>query len=185
VKSWQLERLGLKALDDRKEAVRRLFESAYNQQDFAAADELLDEGLELHTPFQPDEEPLHGRQGFKRMVTWVHDVWPDGTVELENLLAEGDRVALRLRFEGTHGGPLHAYPATGRPAKRMELVICEFANGKIDRIWHETNMVHVLQQVGALPNEWEMGRPPRAIVAVLRARGKLKRRLAARRAART
>jgi hypothetical protein len=119
------------------------------------------------------------------LVRWVRQVWPDAHVDVEDVFMEGDAVAARVTFRGTHRGALLAYPPRGRAVERTELYMFRIADGRIRTMHCELNVLRILQQLGELPNEWEMGRPPKLVVAALRARGRIKRRLAERRRQRT
>jgi SnoaL-like polyketide cyclase len=60
--------------------------------------------------------------------------FPDGRMTIENMVAEGDRVATRKTFRGTHRGELMGIPPTG----------------KVVETWHVGDDLGVLQQLGAL-----------------------------------
>ena len=134
------------AIEKRREIVRRLLEETYGQGNLALADELVAEDLHLHTPLPIGPERLHGREGFKEMVQWVRSVWPDAQVKVEDLFVDGSRIGARVTFEGTHLGALHKYPPTGRRARWTELFICGVSDGQVDELWHELNVLGILQQ---------------------------------------
>ena len=166
-----------------EQIVRRLLESAFNEGDLAVVDELVAEDLFLHTPLQNGPEPFEGRDGFVELVRWIRSAWPDAHVTIEDLFAEGEAVAARITFRGTHSGPFLAYQPRGRRVERTELYMCRVSDGRVRSIRAELNVLAILQQLGEMPDEWLMGRPPKAVVAVMRTVGRTKRRLAERRAA--
>ena len=136
------------------------------------------ENVSIHTEVPTGAQGLSGgREGFKEMVQWVRSVFPDARVTPESIFVEGDRVAARVTFEGTHLGALHKYPPTGRRVRWTELFVFGIPDTQVDEVWHELNVLGTLQQIGELPDEWEMGRPPRAIVATMKFIGRTKRRL--------
>ncbi len=171
------------AVDTRREIVRRLLEEAYGQGNLALVDELVADDARLHTELPTGPEAPSGREGFKEIVRWVRSVWPDAQVKAEDVFVDGDRVAARVTFEGTNLGPLHKYPPSGRRGRWTELFIFGISNGQVDEMWHELNVLGTLQQMGEMPDEWEMGRPPKAIVATMKFVGRTKRRLRERRSA--
>jgi predicted ester cyclase len=62
----------------------------------------------------------------------LHEEFPDIHVELESMVAEGDMVAVRLTFRGTHA-------PTGEPATWPEMVFTRFAKGKAVESWEVTD----------------------------------------------
>ena len=58
---------------------------------------------------------VEGVEGFRRYVQLVRDAFPDFHNTIEDLIAEDDRVAARLRYTGTHSGPLFGVAPTGNP----------------------------------------------------------------------
>lgn len=161
--------------------VVRLLEAAFNDGDLEVVHGLVTEDLDLHTPLQKGAEPFEGREGFVELVRWVRSVWPDTHITIEDLFAEGDGVAARVTVRGTQRGPMLAYPPRGRTVERTELYMCHVADGRVRSMRIELNVLEILQQLGEMPDEWLMGRPPKLIVAILRTQGRMKRRLAERR----
>ena len=161
--------------------VVRLLEAAFNDGDLEVVHGLVTEDLDLHTPLQKGAEPFEGREGFVELVRWVRSVWPDAHMTIEDLFAEGDGVAARATFRGTQRGPILAYQPRGRTVERTELYMCRSPTAASRSIRSELNVLAILQQLGEMPDEWLMGRPPKLIVAIMRTRGRMKRRLAERR----
>ena len=114
-------------------------------------------------------------------MRWVREVWPDANITIEDLFSEGDGVAARVTFRGTQGGALLAYQPRGRTVERTELWMGRLSDGRVHSLRCELNVLAILQELGEMPDEWLMGRPPKLIVAVMRTQGRLRRRLAARR----
>jgi predicted ester cyclase len=77
--------------------------------------------------------------------------FPDIQHTLEDQLAEGDKVAVRLTIRGTQQGEFQGMPATGKAITMTSLNILHFANGKIAEQWVETDDLGLLQQLGAIP----------------------------------
>jgi predicted ester cyclase len=71
---------------------------------------------------------------------------------VEDVVAEGDRVAGRLSLKGTHDGTLLGTPATGKPVDVGVMVIARFdADGKWVEDWACWDQLGLLQQIGAIP----------------------------------
>lgn len=77
---------------------------------------------------------------------------PDVTVELEDLIVSGDRVAGRFVYRGTHAGNLLGIPATGNQIEMRSIDIWRVQNGVFVEHWDELNLLEVFQQLGVLPS---------------------------------
>ena len=160
-----------------KTALRRLFEDAFNTRRFDLVDELITSDLKLHTHIRPGPEGLSpGSKGFHEMIRWIAVGWPKSRVTVQELMAEGDLVAARFIFSGTHDGWLHGNPPTGRDAAWNEMFFARMRDGKVAELWHELNIIGILQQIGVLPPLWEMGRIPPPLLRVMIVRKRIKRR---------
>lgn len=67
---------------------------------------------------------------------------------VEDLIAEGDKVAGRITAYGKHEGDLFGIPATGKEIWVTGMAIWRIADGKIVEHWHETDQLGLLQQLG-------------------------------------
>ena len=82
-----------------KAVQRRIIDEVINLKNLDLADELFSEEHELH-PYSPGV--TRGPEGMKRAFAGLHEEFPDIRVEIESMVAEGDMVAVRLTFSGTH-----------------------------------------------------------------------------------
>lgn len=85
----------------------------------------------------------------KQMARAFLAAFPDQHFALEDLFAEGDRVASRYTFRGTHQGEFMGVPATGREVTFAGVVISRFADGKWAEDWESLDVVGLMQQLGA------------------------------------
>ena len=129
-----------------KEIVRRFSDELWGRGDFAAADEVLAPDLIEHNPL-PGQGA--GREGHKQVVALFRMASPDLHVVTEDLVGEGDRVALRWRAEGTHRGDLMGLSPTGKRVALSGIEILRIARGKIVERWAEDNGQLVLAQLRA------------------------------------
>jgi steroid delta-isomerase-like uncharacterized protein len=93
---------------------------------------------------------ITGPAAFREWMEQVHAGFPDFEATEEFSLCEGDLVASRLTYTGTHEGEFVGVPATGRHVEVTGITINRVKNGKIVESWPETDMFGVLQQVGAI-----------------------------------
>ena len=99
-----------------------------------------------HNPL-PGQQP--GRDGHKQIVTVFRAAFPDLRVTTEDLITEGDRVALRWKAEGTHMGELMGIPPTGKHVTLTGIEILRIADGRIVERWAEDNGQAVIQQLSS------------------------------------
>jgi steroid delta-isomerase-like uncharacterized protein len=99
-----------------------------------------------------DHDPPPGASpdiaGLGRAFTRVRASFPDFRATVEDLVAEGDRVAYRWTFRGTHLGNFGGIPPTGRKAEWSVIGIARFAEGKIVERWQRIDTVGLLGQLG-------------------------------------
>jgi predicted SnoaL-like aldol condensation-catalyzing enzyme len=112
-----------------KTVQRRIIDEVINQKNLDLADELFSEDHELH----PEALGVgRGPEGIKRAFAGLHEEFPDVHVEIESIVAEGDMVAVRLTFSGTHA-------PSGERATWPEMVFARFSEGKAVESWEVTD----------------------------------------------
>jgi steroid delta-isomerase-like uncharacterized protein len=129
-----------------KAVVRRFFEEVLNQQQMAILDQILAPDFRTTFPATPP-----GREGFKQAVEAIFRGFPDTHSHVEDMIAEGDRVAARGHWTGTHQGEFMGIPPTGKQVTVRYCDIWVVENGKITRNWVEMDMLGMLQQLGVVP----------------------------------
>lgn len=70
---------------------------------------------------------------------------------LHDLVAERDLVALRWTWEATHTGTFRIWRPSGKRVTNSGIVIYQLEQGKVVRVWLETDRLGVLQQIGVIP----------------------------------
>ena len=114
---------------ENKEAQRRVIDEVINQKNLDLADELFSEEHKLY----PESAGVgRGPEGMKRAFAGLHEEFPDIHVDIESMVAEGDMVAVRLTFSGTHA-------PTGERATWPEMVFARFSEGKAVESWEVTD----------------------------------------------
>src|ERR671936_1612701 len=97
--------------EDAKALSRRLFEEVWNKGNQAAIGELIATSYVRHDPATPE---LTGIEGFKQNFTTLRTAFPDIHFTVEDQVAEGDKVANRLSWRGTHKGDYRGVAPTGK-----------------------------------------------------------------------
>jgi predicted ester cyclase len=77
--------------------------------------------------------------------------FPAYEVLLDDILAEGDKVAIRARLRGTHGGTFAGLAPTGKTVEAPFIAIYELAEGRVTDFWIQIDTLSLMQQLGARP----------------------------------
>jgi steroid delta-isomerase-like uncharacterized protein len=132
---------------ENKALARRSFE-AFNQRDLAAADAIYAPSYVLHNPIAPPDLP-RGPDGVRQQHAGYLAAFPDAQITVEDLIAEGDRVAVRVTVRGTHRGIFMGVAPTGRPVALEAITIYRVDAGKIVEDWTIADIPGLQQQLGA------------------------------------
>lgn len=92
-----------------------------------------------------------GLEGAKRVHETTLVGMPDWHTEIEELIAEGDKVAARITMTGTHTGDFWGLPATGKKVQFTGIYIVTIRDGKIVEHWGEEDGMSLMQQLGVMP----------------------------------
>ncbi|MBO6281298.1 MAG: ester cyclase [Alphaproteobacteria bacterium] len=131
-----------------KAAMER-FETMINTADSNLAKELVAEDAAFYTPASPT--PLYGGEGYLSVVHWMRKGFSDVQWKLEEMVAEGDVVAVRWTLTGTNDGEFMGMSATG---KRISTSVMNFYyfndEGKVINDIAAEGMIGILRGIGAL-----------------------------------
>ncbi|MFJ5798518.1 ester cyclase [Streptomyces decoyicus] len=136
------------SIEENKRLVRRFYQEI-DEGNLDAMDELVAEDYQDHSP-PPFPGFAPGREGLKQVFRLFWDATP-GTHEIEDQIAEGDKVVTRLTARGVHEGDLPGIPATGKPITMTATVIHRIENGKLAEKWSDKDLLGFLQQLGVIP----------------------------------
>ena len=142
--------------EENKAIVRRQEEELFTQGNLDAADEVYAPDYVGHDPSNPED--IRGLEAAKQAASDYRKAFPDLRVTVEDVIAEGDKVAARLRFRGTHRGELDGIAPTGRRVDCTGIVISRMEGGKIAEDWANFDDLGMKQQLGAVSKPGQ--RPP-------------------------
>ncbi len=91
---------------------------------------------------------VRGPEGVKQLVDGLHSGIPDMALHIEDVIAEGEKVLVRLRAKGTHDGDLMGVPPTGRPIDIDVLDLLQFRDGVLVEQWALIDNLGLLRQIG-------------------------------------
>jgi steroid delta-isomerase-like uncharacterized protein len=109
-------------------------------------DELVAEDYIEHNPL-PGQ--LQGRDGFRNAYTMVREAFPDGRLDVEDVLAEDDLVVIRGMNGGTHHGELFGMTATGKHARWSGTRLFRLRDGQLTEGWINLDLLALMTQLGA------------------------------------
>jgi predicted ester cyclase len=134
---------------DNATTYRRWFDEGCSQGNVDLADELYSHDYVTHS-VGPDLPPT--LDGLKMFIRALREGIPDLLCPVEEVVAEGDRVAGRFSMRGTHAGTLFGIPATGKPVDVGVMVIARFdPAGKWVEDWASWDQLGMMQQLGVIP----------------------------------
>jgi steroid delta-isomerase-like uncharacterized protein len=140
--------------EENKALVRRWF-AAFSSGDVAAVDDLYAADVVDHSPAVPNQAP--GRAGIKQIVTSFRAAYPDLAFTVEDLIADGDKVASRWTARGTNTGAFMGMPATGKQVTIAGILIVRVTGGKMVESWVNFDALGMLQQLGVVPAPGQAG----------------------------
>jgi steroid delta-isomerase-like uncharacterized protein len=138
------------SIEQNKATVRRFYEEMLSGHNLDVARELFTEDFVDHDPDDPDGR-VSGVNGAMEEVGVYISAFPDMRVSVDDLFAEGDRVAVRGTLRGTHGGSLAGIPASGKAVSVPAIQTFRLVDGKIAEAWLSIDRLGMLQQIGAIP----------------------------------
>jgi predicted ester cyclase len=136
---------------------RRWFEEVVTERNLALADELLAPGYVLHFPGLPG--PVDG-EGHKQLLMMFHRGFPDWQETIDDVVAEGDRVVIRVKGSGTHRGEFQGLAPTGKRVVATGVGIGRIEDGRIAESWAEYDALGLMQQLGATSQAQQAGDSP-------------------------
>jgi steroid delta-isomerase-like uncharacterized protein len=137
-----------RASDANKALLQRFYDEVINGRNLDLIDELLADNFVEHEEF-PGIPPT--RDGVKQTFAMFYSAFPDIHFRVDAMVAEGDVVAARVTVTGTHEGEFMGIPATGRSVEVDAMDFVSFRDGRGTAHWGLSDMVSLLQQLGAMP----------------------------------
>ena len=135
--------------EDNKAAIRRyVVEEAFNKGNLAALDDVIAPDF----VYRGAGTEFKGPDGLKQIVTMLRTAYHDFHMVIDDIIAEGDRVAACYTYTGTHTGEFLGIPPTGKRIKVPEAVFYRFENGKEVEALGFIDMLTWFQQLGVSPS---------------------------------
>lgn len=135
--------------ESNKEIVR-LQAKAVNERDLNLLAQTTATDLLRHCQATPDIQ-VDSLEDFEEFLKSDWLAFPDSVITIQQMVAEGDRVALQATYSGTQTGPMGPFPASGKPVSLEFIAIFRIAGDKIAEIWVTWDNIAVLSQLGYFP----------------------------------
>ena len=118
---------------------------AFNAGDMAKLLAVAAPDILIHYAEMP--EPLQGHETWQQGYELVKRAFPDLEIHVDDLVAAGDKVALRLTLSGTHQGEFQGIPATGRTIGYVSHEFYRVADGVFAEEWICSDMATLFRQL--------------------------------------
>jgi predicted ester cyclase len=140
--------------EDHKALVRRLFDEGFNERDVDVFTELIATDYVEHAtaPFRSDEPgKVHGPTHMRSVVEWLVEQFPDVTMRVDDVVADGETVVARVHSEGTNLGKLGGViPPTGKRFSADQSHWYRVRDGKLAEHWAIRDDLTSMMQMGVL-----------------------------------
>lgn len=144
--------MALTTTEKNKELVRRVLEEGFSKGNVDVLEEVLAEDFVAHAPSEPGHgEESQDRERLAEEIERNREAFPDMTFMVEELVAEGDTVAVRWSARGTHEGELMGMEPTGKAVTLRGMNFLHVEDGKIVEDWVIWDSLGMMQQLGIGP----------------------------------
>jgi steroid delta-isomerase-like uncharacterized protein len=140
-----------------KQLARQWFDQVWNQRNYDIVNQLAHPNARAWG-FTENPGQVTTMAGFKPFWEKFLGAFPDLHINVDDVIAEGDKTCVRLTATGHHTGNALGIPPTGRPINLSALILIEWRDGKIHQAWNEFDAYGMMQQLAGPPA------PPRAHV---------------------
>jgi steroid delta-isomerase-like uncharacterized protein len=131
-----------------KAIIVRMLEQLFNEGRIDLVEEFFAEDYVEVIAGQP---PATGYERLREAIGMVRNAFADFHLSIDEMVAEGDRVAIRWTTTGTHHGELLGIPASGKQIEHSGATFYRLANGRLVEIWFLADMLVLRQQIGVVP----------------------------------
>lgn len=132
---------------EHNKAVSRRWIQVFNERDDAAEADVRGPDYVARAPASLEPAPLDS-EAWTQFLSGFVEGFPDLRLTVEDAVGEGDLVAQRVHFEGTHTGEFQGLPPTQRKVSFSGLELNRFVDGRVAEHWFQLDALTLLQQLG-------------------------------------
>ena len=140
--------------EDNKSLITHMIEEGINNHNLEVFDKLLSpDYIRYSQAMSPGLEKLTGIETYKGFIKEHFKAFPDYKEEIQQIIAEGDKVFIITKGMATHTGPLGEIAPTNKKMTIMNYGLFIFKDDKIVEMWVSWDNMALLRQLGLLPGE--------------------------------
>jgi len=140
----------MSVLEQNKALMYRWFEEVWNQRKTKTIDELMVPDVVAHG-LPGEGGVVHGAEAFKASYHLFTGAFPDLTIRVDQVLAEGDMAMARFTCRGTHLGETLGVAASQQPVEFVGMTIAHIKDGQIVEGWNVVDFLTMQKQIGLVP----------------------------------
>jgi len=130
--------------------MERWFEEVWNKRRAEAIREMVTEDLVVHGLSDAQGEAIKGVKEFDRFHSQFVNAFPNIQVKVEDLIAEGDKVAARCTVSAKHTGDALGFAPTHADVDFTGIAIVRIKDGKIVEAWNNFDFMKMNRQLGVI-----------------------------------
>jgi len=135
-------------IEENKEVVREWFERSHSG-NISEIDKFISDSLVMHGSGTGRDNVV--KEELKQGLENFYATFPDVKGEIEDMIAEGDKVMVRATITGTNTGNHPDRPPTGKRISMPRYAVYRLEKGKIAEIWYLDGLLRMYQQLGVTP----------------------------------
>ena len=132
-------------IEENKEIVRRFFEGVNRHEPETLTEFCTSDYVGHYTDHDSSAERT------KEILIMFLSAFPDFNASLDDLVAEGNKVAFRVIYRGTHTGDFRGNPPSGNKFEMVNSGIFRITNGKLAELWFTMDELHMMRDLGIIP----------------------------------
>jgi steroid delta-isomerase-like uncharacterized protein len=137
---------------DSRQVAHSYFERLINQHDLPYVDELFDPAIAFYDPAIPDGGQAMGLDQVRNFFTTFFTAFPDVNFVQDDFFSEGDSVAIRFTWTGTHKATFLGHTVTERHVTVPGIDIFHISNGKIVEVRVAFDRLELIEQLVGISN---------------------------------
>jgi steroid delta-isomerase-like uncharacterized protein len=123
-----------------------IMEELYSKGDMSVVDKIVSADYVYRAPGLE----VRGPKDLKEFVAEYRTAFPDLNVRIDDMIAEGEKVAIRFTMSGTHAGDFDGLAPTNKKVEATGILINRYENGKLVEDWDQFDIYSLMQQLGAV-----------------------------------
>ena len=134
--------------DSNEDVLRQLYRDVWNGENPDSVDDLVHDAYHIHDREVPDG--ASGPEIYRFLAEITSEKFSNVAFEIEDVVADGQKVAVRWAMTGMHNGELYGLEATGEEVELSGIEINWFTKGQLIETWTISDQLGLMEQLGAL-----------------------------------